>query len=68
MMFIWYRYSALTLIYLSDVPTSSKPGALPESAWNTRGWTVQEFLAPKFVLFYQHDWTLYDSGLASKSN
>ena len=58
-MFIWYRYSALTIIYLSDVPPSSKPGVLAESAWNTRGWTVQESLAPEFVLFYQHDWTLY---------
>jgi len=58
-MFIWYRHSALTIIYLSDVPPSSKPGALAKSIWNTRGWTVQEFLAPKFVLFYQQDWTLY---------
>ncbi|KAG1821955.1 uncharacterized protein BJ212DRAFT_1585845 [Suillus subaureus] len=45
-MFIWYHYSALTIIYLSD-------------DWNTRGWTVEEFLAPKIVLFYQADWTLY---------
>jgi tetratricopeptide (TPR) repeat protein len=58
-MFIWYRHSALTIIYLSDVSHSSQPGALTNSAWNTRGWTVQEFLAPKFVLFYQKDWTLY---------
>jgi len=58
-MFIWYRHSALTIIYLSDVPPSSQPGALENSAWNTRGWTVQEFLAPKFVLFYQKDWSLY---------
>jgi hypothetical protein len=58
-MFIWYRHSALTIIYLSDVPPSSQPGALENSAWNTRGWTVQEFLAPKFVLFYQRDWSLY---------
>ncbi|OAX42739.1 hypothetical protein K503DRAFT_709950 [Rhizopogon vinicolor AM-OR11-026] len=58
-MFIWYRHSALTIVYLSDVPPSSKPGALAESVWNTRGWTVQEFLAPRFVLFYQQDWTLY---------
>jgi hypothetical protein len=58
-MFIWYRHSALTIIYLSDVPPLSKSGALAESAWNTRGWTVQEFLAPKIVLFYQQDWTLY---------
>ncbi|KAG2152801.1 hypothetical protein DEU56DRAFT_907981 [Suillus clintonianus] len=58
-MFDWYRYSALTMVYLSDVPPSSKSGALARSAWNTRGWTVPEFLAPKIVLFYQNDWTLY---------
>ncbi|KAG2341451.1 WD40 repeat-like protein [Suillus weaverae] len=58
-MFIWYHYSALTIVYLSDVPPSSKLGALANSIWNTRGWTVQEFLAPKIVLFYQSDWTLY---------
>jgi hypothetical protein len=34
-MFIWYRHSALTIIYLSDVPPSSQPGALAGSAWNT---------------------------------
>ncbi|KAG2341450.1 WD40 repeat-like protein [Suillus weaverae] len=58
-MFIWYHYSALTIVHLSDVPPSSKSGALANSIWNTRGWTVQEFLAPKIVLFYQADWTLY---------
>ena len=58
-MFIWYRHSELTIVYLSDVPPSSKHGALARSVWNTRGWTVQEFLAPRFVLFYQKDWTLY---------
>jgi hypothetical protein len=58
-MFIWYHHSALTVVYLSDVPPLSKPGALVKSAWNTRGWTVQEFLAPKVILFYQEDWTLY---------
>ncbi|KAG2338552.1 hypothetical protein BDR05DRAFT_969113 [Suillus weaverae] len=61
-MFIWYHHSALTIIYLSDVPPSSQPGALASSIWNTRGWTVQEFLAPKFVLFYQKDWSLYLDG------
>src|SRR6267154_6247003 len=58
-MFVWYRHSALTIIYLSDVPPSSKSGALAKSTWNKRGWTVQEFLASKIVLFYQKDWTLY---------
>ncbi|KAG0701142.1 hypothetical protein DFH29DRAFT_1080227 [Suillus ampliporus] len=58
-MFAWYHDSALTVVYLSDVPPLSKPGALAQSAWNTRGWTVPEFLAPKVILFYQQDWTLY---------
>jgi hypothetical protein len=58
-MFVWYRHSALTIVYLSDVPPSSQSGALAKSVWNERGWTVQELLAPKIVLFYQSDWTLY---------
>ncbi|KAG2337084.1 hypothetical protein BDR05DRAFT_970607 [Suillus weaverae] len=58
-MFVWYHTSALTMVYLSDVPPSSKPGALARSAWNTRGWTVPEFLAPKVIRFYQNDWTPY---------
>ncbi|KAJ8594795.1 hypothetical protein M405DRAFT_440618, partial [Rhizopogon salebrosus TDB-379] len=58
-MFVWYSHSALTIIYLSDVIPTSKAGALASSAWTRRGWTVQEFLAPETVLFYQKDWTLY---------
>ncbi|KAG2359619.1 hypothetical protein BDR07DRAFT_1378581 [Suillus spraguei] len=58
-MFVWYRYSALTIVYLCDVPPSSQPGALARSAWNERGWTFQEFVAPKVVIFYQNDWSLY---------
>ncbi|KAG2358623.1 hypothetical protein BDR07DRAFT_1337492 [Suillus spraguei] len=58
-MFVWYRHSALTIVYLSDVPPSSEPGALARSVWNERGWTFQEFVAPKVVIFYQKDWSLY---------
>ncbi|KAG1789642.1 uncharacterized protein HD556DRAFT_1311230 [Suillus plorans] len=58
-MFVWYHHSALTIVYLSDVPPSSKSGGLAKSAWNTRGWTFQEFVAPKVILFYQNNWTLY---------
>ena len=58
-MFVWYRHSALTIVYLSDVLPSSKVGALANSEWNKRGWTVGEFLAPKVVLFYRKDWTRY---------
>ncbi|KAG1738360.1 uncharacterized protein EDB91DRAFT_455794 [Suillus paluster] len=56
-MFGWYHDSALTV--LSDVSPSSKPGALAKSTWNTRGWTVPEFLVPKVIRFYQQDWSPY---------
>jgi hypothetical protein len=58
-MFAWYHHSALTVVYLSDVSPSSKFGALAKSAWNSRGWTVPEFLASKVIRFYQQDWAPY---------
>ncbi|KAG0693363.1 hypothetical protein DFH29DRAFT_1039696 [Suillus ampliporus] len=58
-MFAWYHHSALMAVYLSDVLPLSKSGALGKSTWNTRGWTILEFLAPKVIRFYQQDWTPY---------
>ena len=55
-MFSWYRRSALTIVYLSDV---SRDDTLSSSAWFKRGWTLQELLAPRKVLFYTQDWSLY---------
>ena len=55
-MFSWYRRSALTIVYLSDV---SESGTLSNSVWLTRGWTLQELLAPSTVLFYTQEWSLY---------
>ncbi|KAH7908863.1 hypothetical protein BJ138DRAFT_1115465 [Hygrophoropsis aurantiaca] len=64
-MFTWYHNSLLTVVYLSDVPPSSKLGALGKSAWNTRGWTLQEFLAPNVILFFVQDWTPYLNDFSS---
>ncbi|RYN79148.1 hypothetical protein AA0117_g3840 [Alternaria alternata] len=56
-MFRWYRDSAKCYVYLEDVsydPYESLP-VFPEfekSRWFTRGWTLQELLAPKDVEFY----------------
>ncbi|KAI6016665.1 hypothetical protein BKA83DRAFT_14985 [Pisolithus microcarpus] len=55
-MFAWYRQSALTIVYLSDVPGT---GSLGSSEWFRRGWTLQELLAPRTVLFYTQNWSLY---------
>ncbi|KAI6013452.1 hypothetical protein BKA83DRAFT_2465493 [Pisolithus microcarpus] len=59
-MFSWYRWSSLTFVHLSDV---SEAGSLAGSVWFTRGWTLQELLASRKILFYTFDWSLY-----SKSN
>ncbi|KAI5989859.1 hypothetical protein EDC04DRAFT_2588175, partial [Pisolithus marmoratus] len=55
-MFGWYRRSALTIVHLSDVPNT---GSFGGSEWFRRGWTLQELLAPRTVLFYTQDWSLY---------
>ncbi|KIK20871.1 hypothetical protein PISMIDRAFT_104955, partial [Pisolithus microcarpus 441] len=55
-MFTWYQQSALTIVYLSDVPDT---GSLGSSEWFSRGWTLQELLAPRTILFYTQNWSLY---------
>ncbi|KAI6108242.1 hypothetical protein F5141DRAFT_105249 [Pisolithus sp. B1] len=55
-MFAWYRQSSLTIVYLSDVRDN---GSLVNSQWFSRGWTLQELLAPHSLLFYTQTWSLY---------
>ena len=68
-MFRWYRDAAMCYVFLSDVPradidTTDHSQQLPwESAfrtskWFTRGWTLQELIAPKTVRFYSRDHVL----------
>jgi hypothetical protein len=60
-MMSWYRNAAICYVYLDDVTDISNFG---RSRWFTRGWTLQELLAPQFVNFYGRDWKL----LGTKSN
>ena len=59
-MFRWYQNAARCYVYLSDVSIRSRDGqsvhldwesAFRNSRWFTRGWTLQELLAPKIVEF-----------------
>lgn len=49
-MFRWYANSAKCYVYMSDVDEMDK--GFGRSAWFTRGWTLQELVAPPVVEFY----------------
>ncbi|KAH8203524.1 hypothetical protein TruAng_002272 [Truncatella angustata] len=64
-MFRWYRDAKLCITYLSDVRYSANgprddvflntEGRGP-SVWFSRGWTLQELLAPRAMQFFDMDW------------
>jgi hypothetical protein len=59
-MFRWYQKAARCYVYLSDVSTNGQHSqsnrswevAFKESRWFTRGWTLQELIAPTLVDFF----------------
>ncbi|KAH8587748.1 heterokaryon incompatibility protein-domain-containing protein [Bisporella sp. PMI_857] len=56
-MFFWYRQAAKCYVFLSDFKHGSTPeDQFPRCRWFTRGWTLQELLAPPTVLFYDRVW------------
>ena len=60
-MFAWYRHSDICYAYLADVSedlaSCEKLGSeFRSSRWFTRGWTLQELIAPSRVEFYTRDW------------
>jgi hypothetical protein len=57
-MFRWYRNAAKCYVYLADVSMGSQDNvdqALQKSRWFTRGWTLQELIAPSSVEFFSSD-------------
>ncbi|RBR13291.1 uncharacterized protein FIESC28_08257 [Fusarium coffeatum] len=69
-MFKWYRDAAVCYAFLEDISTkqpaepkrrwrSTSGGfGLTNSRWFTRGWTLQELIAPRNMEFYDKDWNL----------
>ena len=53
-MFQWYKNSSVCYVYLADI--SRKNMELASSRWFTRGWTLQELIAPREVVFFDEDW------------
>ena len=62
-MYRWYKTAKICYAYLADVAMRNLSSSTPEireaignSRWFTRGWTLQELLAPKEVIFYDANW------------
>ena len=53
-MYRYYKESKVCYAYLADVDSSQ--GSFAHSRWFTRGWTLQELIAPDRVEFYGNNW------------
>ncbi|KAH9912932.1 heterokaryon incompatibility protein-domain-containing protein, partial [Epithele typhae] len=62
-MFRYYALSAVCYVYLSDVRYYSDTdseymwGSFRCSRWHERGWTLQELIASRVLVFYSQEWT-----------
>ncbi|KAI0755350.1 hypothetical protein C8Q80DRAFT_428126 [Daedaleopsis nitida] len=56
-MFSYYSLAAICYAYLQDVEASNAESQWKRSRWFTRGWTLQELIAPNHVLLLYQDWT-----------
>ena len=57
-MFRWYFNAEVCLAYLADVMVADDINGFRESSWFTRGWTLQELLAPDAVVFLTCNWQI----------
>ena len=55
-MFPWYAGAEVCYTYLTDYDASDTNADLSASRWFTRGWTLQELVAPEKVHFYDKSW------------
>ena len=57
-MYKWYERSSICYAYLKDIKGGiiRAISSLSTSDWFTRGWTLQELIAPKEVIFFNADW------------
>ncbi|KAK2778626.1 het domain-containing protein [Colletotrichum kahawae] len=65
-MFSWYERATVCIVYMADVEWedelihkihTNQYSSFGSSRWFTRGWTLQELLAPRKVFFFTKEWT-----------
>ncbi|RTE73493.1 hypothetical protein BHE90_012067 [Fusarium euwallaceae] len=52
-MYRWYQEAAVCYAFLADVSDLSE---ISSSKWFTRGWTLQELIAPSSMIFFSRAW------------
>lgn len=67
LMFEWYRKADICLAYLRDVEGAEGRGSFERSQWFERGWTLQELLAPRTVVFLSRTWEVIGNKGAANS-
>ncbi|KAI0775128.1 HET-domain-containing protein [Trametes elegans] len=62
-MFDWYRLANICYAYLSDVNYDddclADDSQFCASRWHTRGWTLQELIAPSILVFLSCEWRVF---------
>lgn len=56
-MYMWYNKAAVCYAYLTDFRRTLDITKLRGCRWFSRGWTLQELLAPRKIIFYGKEWT-----------
>jgi hypothetical protein len=72
-MFRWYRQTTVCYVYLDNISiqgmSASPTDEFSKSRWFLRGWTLQELIALKKVIFFSKVWTtLGEKGMGGKDN
>ncbi|KAF5540395.1 heterokaryon incompatibility protein het-E-1 [Fusarium napiforme] len=52
-MFLWYQEASVCYVYLADMFQGS---SLEDCRWFSRGWTLQELIAPEVITFFDNSW------------
>ncbi|KAK0634270.1 heterokaryon incompatibility protein-domain-containing protein [Bombardia bombarda] len=56
-MFRWYKNALVCVAHLADLEASVElKDGIAKCRWSTRGWTLQELIAPQIIIFYDKNW------------
>lgn len=64
-MYKWYASAEICIAYLSE---TTAVGSIHTDSWFTRGWTLQELIAPSRIKFHDANWTKIAPGSDDKEN